>query len=366
MRKIRKRWGESLSGKHKYNTQKVGMPPGTILHIGDMRSEKIKISILSYNKDIWKEEHFNNIDELLQYQCNVDVSWIHINGIHRVDIIEKIGKKFAIHPLILEDIVNTNQRPKIEDNKDYLYIVLKMINYFEQLKKIEFEQISMIIGSNYIISFQENDNHTFEQIRERIKNTNGKIRAKGVDYLAYALLDCIVDYYYVALEYLGEKIEILEDQLMLDPGPDVLKEIHSLKTEMLFVRKSIWPLREIINVLSRGDSSLFTHNTLIYLRDVYDHIIQVIDTIEMYRDMVTAMFDIYISSVSYKLNEVMKVLTIIATIFIPLTFIVGLYGMNFKYMPELEWEWGYPAVLVFMAIISIFMLLYFRRKKWIG
>lgn len=241
-----------------------------------------------------------------------------------------------------------------------------MIHHNESKKNIDFEQISIVVGRNYILSFQENDNNTFHQIRDRIKKMDGKIRTKGADYLAYAMIDCIVDHYYVVLEYLGEKIEILEDRLMLEPGPDALKDIHSLKNELLFVRKAIWPLREVINALARGDSPLFHSNTLIYLRDVYDHIIQVFDAIEMYRDMVTGMIDIYISSVSYKLNEVMKVLTIIATIFIPLTFIVGLYGMNFKYMPELEWEWGYPAVLFFMGIITIFMIVYFRKKKWIG
>jgi len=357
-----------LSGKykHKHNTQKVGMPPGTLLHIGTMRNEKIKISMLSYNKDDWNEQQFTNVDELLSNECTADVNWVHISGIHIVDVIEKIGNKFKVHPLVMEDIVNANQRPKLEENKDYVYIVLKMIHSFEELKRIEFEQISIIVIRNHIISFQENDNNTFQQIRERIKKINGKIRTKGVDYLAYALMDCIVDHYYIALEYLGEKIEVLEDELMLDPGPNVLKEIHTLKTEMLFMRKAIWPLREIINKLARGDSPLFNHDTLIYLRDVYDHIIQVIDTIEMYRDMVTGMFDIYISSVSYKLNEVMKILTIISTIFIPLTFIVGLYGMNFKYMPELEWEWGYPAVLLLMAIIGRFMIVYFKKKNWIG
>lgn len=355
-----------MPGRHKYNRKKAGMPPGTLLHVGDMRSEKIKISMLSYNKDEWMEKQCSQVEELFENKATADVDWVHLSGIHRVDIIEKIGTVFNIHPLVLEDIVNANQRPKLEESKDYIYIVLKMIYYVESTQSIEFEQVSMIVGSNYIISFQENDNQIFHQIRERIKNTNAKIRTLGPDYLAYALIDCIVDYYYVALEYLGEKIESLEDELMLDPGPHVLKEIHSLKTEMLFVRKAIWPLREIINVLSRGDSSLFQQSTLIYLRDVYDHVIQVIDTVEMYRDMVTSMFDIYISSVSYKLNEVMKVLTIIATIFIPLTFIVGLYGMNFKYMPELEWEWGYPAVLLLMAIISTMMVMYFRRKKWIG
>ncbi|MBC8014148.1 MAG: magnesium/cobalt transporter CorA [Sporomusaceae bacterium] len=355
-----------MSGKHKYNTQKVGLPPGTLLHIGAARSEKIKITMMCYSKEDWTEKQFTNVDELLQYEYSAGMRWVHVNGIHRVDVVEKIGNKFALHPLVLEDIVNTNQRPKLEENENYIYIVLKMINHDEHKNKIDFEQISIIVGRNYILSFQENDNHTFHQIRDRVKKTDSRIRTKGIDYLAYAMIDCVVDHYYVALEYLGEKIEILEDRLMVDPGPNALKDIHHLKNEMLFVRKAIWPLREVINALARGDSPLFDHDTLIYLRDVYDHIIQVFDAIEMYRDMVTGMFDIYISSVSYKLNEVMKVLTIIATIFIPLTFIVGLYGMNFKYMPELEWEWGYAAVLLFMSIITIGMILYFRKKKWIG
>lgn len=352
-----------MLGKNKKITKKVGMPPGTLLHIGPVRNEEIKITMLCYSDDEWFENHFNDVDGLLKYQSNTKVCWVHISGVHDVDVIEKIGLRFNIHPLVLEDIVNTNQRPKIEDDKEYLYIILKMFHCY---KNIEYEQVSFIIGDHYILSFQENDNDTFQQIRERIKSTTGKIRTKGVDYLAYALLDCVVDHYYIALEYLGEKIEILEDSVMINPTPEVLKEIHALKNEMLFVRKAVWPLREIINALARGDSALFHQDTLVYLRDVYDHIIQIIDSIEMYRDMVTGMLDIYLSSVSYKINEVMKVLTIIATIFIPLTFIVGLYGMNFKYMPELEWEWGYPLVLCIMALISMWMVAYFRRKKWIG
>jgi len=353
-----------LSNRSKQITKKVGMPPGTILHVGLHRSEKAKIKMLCYRGDNWVENEFDQVNELIKQRDTEEICWIHISGIHVIDVIENIGATFHIHSLILEDIVNTNQRPKIEDNKEYLYIVIKMIHCYDN-KKVEFEQLSLIVGHNYVLSFQENENDTFDQIRDRIKSTTGKIRTKGSDYLAYALLDCVVDHYYIALEYLGEKIETLEDKIMLDPKPQVLKEIHTLKNEMLFVRKAVWPLREIINALARGDSLLFKEDTLIYIRDVYDHMIQVIDTIEMYRDMVTGMLDIYLSNVSFKLNEVMKVLTIIATIFIPLTFIVGLYGMNFKYMPELEWEWGYPAILLIMAVISGCMIIFFRRKKWI-
>jgi magnesium transporter len=355
---------DDILNKNKQIIKKVGLPPGTLLHIGSVRSEEIKIKMLCYNCNDWSETEIDSIDDIINYKDTENICWIHSSGVHIVKIIEKIGTIFKIHPLVLEDIVNTNQHPKLEENEDYVYVILKMIHCDEN-KKIEFEQVSIIVGKNYILSFQENDNDIFKQIRDRIKSTPGKIRAKGADYLAYALLDCIVDYYYVALEYLGERIEVLEDQVMLDPKPEVLKEIHGLKNEMLFVRKAVWPLREIINALARGDSTLFQKDTLIYLRDIYDHMIQVIDSIEMYRDMVTGMLDIYISSISYRTNEVMKVLTIIATIFIPLTFIVGLYGMNFKYMPELEWEWGYPAILCIMALISLGMIHYFRKKKWL-
>lgn len=353
-----------MSGRYQQMTKKVGLPPGTLLHIGSNRNEKVKIKMLCYTSDHWTETEFDKVDEVLKHKSTGEMCWIHVSGIHVVTMIEKIGAAFSIHPLVLEDIVNTNQRPKIEDHKDYLYIIAKMIHCYDN-KKIDFEQVSLIVGNHYIVSFQENDNDTFGQIRERIKSTTGKLRNKGVDYLAYALLDCVVDHYYVALEYLGEKIEVLENKIIVDPQPNVLKEIHLLKNEMLFARKAVWPLREILNALGRGDSALFKEDTLIYIRDVYDHMIQVIDSIEMYRDMVTGMLDVYLSNVSFKINEVMKVLTIIATIFIPLTFIVGLYGMNFKYMPELEWKWGYPAILCFMAFISIGMILYFRRKKWL-
>lgn len=353
-----------MSGRYKQITKKVGMPPGTLLHIGTSRNEKIKIRMLNYCSDNWIEKEFDNVDDLFEHTSTDTICWVHVSGVHVINVIEKIGAVFQIHPLVLEDIVNTNQRPKIEDNKEYLYIVVKMIHCYEN-KKIDFEQVSIIVGNHYVLSFQENDDDTFEQIRERIRSTTGKIRMKGTDYLAYALLDCVVDYYYVALELLGEKIELLEDKIMIDPKPKILREIHTLKNQMLFVRKAVWPLREIINVLARGDSVLFKQDTLIYIRDVYDHIIQVIDSIEMYRDMVTGMLDIYLSSISFKTNEVMKVLTIIATIFIPLTFIVGVYGMNFKYMPELEWEWGYPIVWGIMAVISIGMIVFFRKKKWL-
>jgi magnesium transporter len=293
------------------------------------------------------------------------VTWINVDGLHQVEVIEKLGECYGLHPLVLEDILNTDQRPKMEDYGEYIYIVLRDLDYSDKSNEIEGEQISLIVGSNFVFSFQEREGDTFDPIRDRIRNNKGRIRKMGADHLAYALLDSIVDNYFIILEKLGEKIEWLEEKLVTDPTRETLQGIHHLKRELLFLRKGVWPLREVINGLARGESSLVTEPTRIYLRDVYDHTIQTIDTIETYRDMVSGMLDIYLSSVSNRLNSVMKVLTIIATIFMPLTFLAGVYGMNFKFMPELEWRWGYPLVWLIMAGIGISMLIYFRRKKWL-
>jgi magnesium transporter len=253
----------------------------------------------------------------------------------------------------------------MEDYGEYIYIVLKDLDYDDKSSEIEPEQISLILGPNFVFSFQEREGDTFNTIRERIRNSKGRIRKMGADYLAYTLFDSIVDNYFIILERLGEKIEFLEEKLVSQPTPETLQVIHHLKREMIFLRKAVWPLREVVGGLERGESSLIKESTRIYLRDVYDHTIQTIDTIETYRDMVSGMLDIYLSSVSNRLNSVMKVLTIIATIFMPLTFIAGIYGMNFKYMPELEWRWGYPVIWLIVIGIGVFMLLYFRKKKWL-
>jgi magnesium transporter len=265
----------------------------------------------------------------------------------------------------LEDILNTDQRPKMEDYGEYLYIVLRMLNYNDKSSEIESEQISLVLGPNFVFSFQEREGDTFNPIRDRIRNSKGRIRKMGADHLAYTLLDSIIDNYFIILEKLGEKIEFLEEEVITRPTPETLQTVHHLKREMIFLRKGVWPLREVISGLERGESSLIKESTRIYLRDVYDHTIQTIDTIETYRDMVSGMLDIYLSSISNRLNAVMKVLTIIATIFMPLTFLAGIYGMNFKYMPELEWRWGYPAVWFAVVLISVSMLIYFRKKRWL-
>jgi magnesium transporter len=345
--------------------EKVGLPPGTLVHVGEKKTEEVRITVIDYDPKNYQEKEVDKIEECFPFRDRPTVTWINIDGLQEVGIVEKIGIHFGIHPLVLEDIVHTGQRPKGEDLGDYLFIVLKMIYHDDGEDEIMGEQISLILGHNYVISFQEREGDVFNSIRERIRNSKGRIRKAGADYLAYTLIDAIVDQYFLVLEKFGEKIESLEEELIKNPTPETLQIIHKLKRNLIFLRKSVWPLREVINALERGESPLITEPTGIYLRDVYDHTIQVIDTIETFRDMVSGMLDIYLSSVSNRMNEVMKVLTIMATIFIPLTFIAGIYGMNFKFMPELEWHWGYPTALIVMLAVVGLMVFYFRRKRWL-
>jgi magnesium transporter len=349
----------------KKRSKKAGLPPGTLIHIGEKKSEIPKITIMDYDEVHFQEKEVKTIEECFLFKDKPTVTWINIDGLHQVEILEKLGECYGFHPLVLEDILNTDQRPKVEDYGEYIYIVLKMLDQNNKSNEILTEQISLILGPNFVISFQEREGDVFGPIRERIRTGKGRIRKMGPDYLAYALLDSIVDNYFVIMEKLGEKIEFLEEEVVKQPIPETLQTIHHLKREMIFFRKAVWPLREVIGSLERGELPLVKETTRIYLRDVYDHTIQVIDTIETFRDMVSGMLDIYLSSVSNRLNAVMKVLTIIATIFMPLTFIAGIYGMNFKYMPELEWRWGYPAIWFAVVLISVSMLIYFKRKRWL-
>ena len=346
-------------------SKKAGLAPGTLVHDGDKKVEKAKITIIDYDATQFQEKEVETIEECFPFRDTPTITWINIDGLHEVGIIEKIGKHFSIHPLILEDILHTGQRPKMEDFEDHIFLVVKMFYYDEKDNEIKMEQVSLLLGSNFVISFQEREGDIFNSIRERIRNHKGRIRRMKADYLGYALLDTIVDNYFIILEKIGEDIENMEEELVTRPTPETLQTIHNLKRELIVLRKSIWPLREVVNSLERGESPLINEATGVYLRDVYDHTIQVIDTIETFRDMVSGMLDIYLSSISNKMNEVMKVLTIIATIFIPLTFVAGIYGMNFEFMPELKWHWGYFAALFVMVIIVVSMLFCFRRKRWL-
>jgi magnesium transporter len=349
----------------KRTSKKAGLPPGSAVYIGERKADGVKISVIDYDEATFQEKEVPTIQECFPFKDTPTVTWINIDGIHRPEIIETIGKHFNIHHLIIEDIVHTDQRPKMEDLEDHIFVVLKMLSYDEKANEINAEQVSVILGPNFVISFQEHEGDVFNPLRERIRNGKGRVRKKGPDYLAYCLIDSIIDNYFIIFEKLGERIENLHETLITAPTPEALHEIQKLKQEMIFLRKSIWPLREVISALERGESSLISESTGIYFRDVYDHTIQVIDTIETFRDLLSGMVDIYLSSVSNKMNEVMKVLTIIATIFIPLTFIAGIYGMNFKYMPELEWRWGYFGVWMVMVVIISGMIIYFRKKRWL-
>ncbi len=349
----------------KRHSRKAGLPPGTLVHIGERKAEQIRITLIDYNEQNFQERVVEKAEECFPFKEMPTVTWINIDGLHSIETIEKIGKNFELHPLILEDILNTGQRPKCEDYEKCLFMVLKMLTFNNQTSSIQSEQVSLVLGQNFVISFQENVGDVFEQIRDRIRNAKSKIRKMLADYLAYALIDAIVDNYFLILEKMGEQIESMEEELIAEPSDKTVRMIHALKRELIFLRKSVWPLRELINSLQNTESSLITDSTEPYLRDVYDHTIQVIDTVESFRDMVSGMLDIYLSSISNRMNAVMKVLTIIATIFIPLTFIAGIYGMNFKYMPELDWKWAYPALWLIMTIVVVVMLVYFKRKKWL-
>lgn len=354
-----------MSQLMKKRSRKSGLPPGTLVHIGEKKGEETKISVIDYDEGGFQEAHFTSIEECFVFRNKPSVTWINVEGLHNVENIRKLGECYGFHPLVLEDILNTDQRPKIEDFDAYLYIVLKMLHN-GTTEQIVTEQISVILGPNYVISFQEGiEGDVFDPIRERIRTGRGRLRAMGADYLAYSLIDAIVDSYFAIIEKMGERIEDLEDELVKDPAAGTLREIHDLKRELIFLRKAVWPLREVIGFTDRGESSLIKDSTKVYLRDVYDHTIQVIDAVETSRDMVSGMLDIYLSSVSHRMNEIMKFLTIIGTIFIPLTFIVGVYGMNFEFMPELKWRWGYFGLWGVMNAIAVFMLLYFKKKKWL-
>ena len=352
--------------KFKSRAKKIGLPPGSLIHIGERCAVETKITLLDYDESQFQEREIKTVAECQPFKDRNTVTWLHINCIHDIKILEELGDVFALHPLTLEDILNTDQRPKMEDFGEYIYIVLK--NFYkpnDQSYEIISEQISIILGSGFIISLQEKETDLFKPIRERIKTVKGRLRKSGADYLVHALMDTIVDHYFVILEKLGEQIELTEESLIRNPSTETLRTIQNLKREMLFLRKTVWPLRETVNSFERSESPLIHKSTGIYLKDIYDHTIQVIDTIETYRDMLSGMLDIYLSSISNRLNEVMKVLTVIATIFMPLTFLAGVYGMNFKYMPELEWHWGYFTVWAIMITIAVLMLFFFKRRKWL-
>lgn len=346
-------------------SKKAGLPSGTLVYTGDKKDEKVSIYIVDYDEVNYLETELTSVEACIPYKNKPTVTWVNVDGVHNIPMLEKLGDCFGLHRLVMEDIMNTDQRPKTEDFGDYIYLVLKMLRSAKNGDIIT-EQISIIIGPNFVLSFQEGvEGDVFNLIREHLRTNKGRIRKMQADYLAYALLDAVVDNYFIILEKLGDRIELLESELIEKPTPGTVQKIYQLKRELIFLHNAVWPLREAVNALGKHESSLIRETTVPYLRDVYDHVIHVIDSVDIYREMITGMLDMYLSSVSNRLNEVMKVLTAISLIFMPITFIVGVYGMNFKYMPELEWRYGYFYALAGMFCIGVAMFLYFKRKKWL-
>lgn len=346
-------------------SHKAGRPPGTLVHIGKVPTAAADIRRIEYNPQHMTDQVISSPLDCRPSAETTMVSWINVNGVHDLPLLEQIGSNFTLHPLVLEDIVNTEHRPKFEDFDSYLFIVLKMLHYDITSAEIHTEQVSFVLTPNTVLSFQEKQGDVFEGVRERLRNNKGRIRKMGSDYLAYALLDSVVDSYFVILEQIGEQVELLEEELVSRPTPETLNKINHFKREMILLRKAVWPLRELIGGIQRNESALVTDATGIFLRDVYDHTIQILDTVETFRDVLSGLLDLYLSIISNRMNEVMKVLTIIATIFIPLTFIAGIYGMNFDHIPELHWRWSYPALWLIMLTVGGIMIYYFKRKRWL-
>jgi magnesium transporter len=345
--------------------KKAGLPPGTAVYVGERAGEPIRITKMVFSETSLFEKAADTIEECFDAGPSSGVTWINIDGIHDVRLVEAVGGRFALHPLTLEDIVHPGQRPKFEDYDAYLFIVLRMLQYVPENATVASEQVSFVLFGNTLITFQETVGDVFETVRQRIRAGKGRARKMGVDYLAYALMDAVVDHYFSILETIGEKIETLEEQLLSKPDPASLSSIHYLKRLLVGLRKSVWPLRELLGAMQRTESELILPSTRVFIRDVYDHSVQILDIIESFRDVVSGMLDIYLSSVSNRMNAAMKVLTVIATLFIPLSFITGVFGMNFAHMPELGWRWAYPWVFWGIILASALMMLYvFKRNKF--
>jgi magnesium transporter len=347
-------------------SSKSGLPPGSLVHVGDVLEAETKISVMNYSASTFEEKKVEIIDEVLKYKDSDTVTWVIIEGLTNVDVVERIGTMFDIHQLVLEDILNTHQRPKFEEYDDHLYVVLKSLLPEDDRFAVTYEQVSLLVLKNFVFAFKEKNDDMFHSIQQRIRSSKGRIRQSGADYLTYTILDVIVDQNFILIDSLDDAIISLEDTLLASESTsNTLNTIQILKREVISIRKHVSPVRELIAGMLRSESELIDIKTHIYLRDVSDHAVRVIESIESYREILTGLLDIYISSVSNKMNETMKVLTVFASIFIPLTFLAGIYGMNFEYMPELKWKWAYPTLWAAFIIIPAALLVYFKRKKWL-
>lgn len=352
--------------RKKRRAKKAGMSPGALIYVGERSPTKSTVTVIDYSAETLSERTLDRIEDCLPYRDTPTVSWINVEGIHDTAAIGAIGTHFGIHPLVLEDILNTDKRPLCEDYPGYVFVLLKMLSRDPKSRQLVSEQVSLVLGPTWVISFQEGHaGDLFQPVRERLRGAKGRIRSLGPDYLAYALLDAIVDGYFVVLEQMGEEIETIEQSLTTTPTEATLAEIYRAKRDSIFLRRAVWPVREIAASLERAEHPLIASATRMYLRDVYTHAIEVIDVLEAHREMVAGMLEIYLSSTSNRLNKVMMVLTLVTTIFMPLSFIAGVYGMNFKYMPELELPYGYPLVVAVMVSVAGTMLFVFRRRGWL-
>jgi len=342
-----------------------GSIPGTVEYIGQPRVEDVRIEVLEYDETTTKESVIGSVEELEGYLKHPGIKWIQVTGVHNSDILNQIGQQFNIISLDLEDIANTTQRPRIEERESYIFMVFKVLQLDPESREVSIEQVSIVLGSDYVLSFHETTPQIFETLQTRIITGLGRVRKMNCDYLVFAITDIIIDQYFTLIEDIGETIEETEEELIASPGQSSQEAIYKLKRRLGYVKKTIWPAREVLNQLQHSDHQLINEGTKIYFRNIYDHTIQIIETLESLRDLTAGMMDLYLSTVSYKMNEIMKVLTIFSTIFIPLTFFAGVYGMNFKYLPELEWKSGYFIFWGIMVLITIVMLLFFRRRKWL-
>ncbi len=341
------------------------MPPGNLDYHGQVFSQNSEIELISFSKDVISKVSDKKAENLLRlFDLENTQSWINVVGLHNVNHLKAIGKHFDIHPLVLEDILNIEHRPKTDLHANYLFFVIKMFSVSADKQDYSYEQVSMVLGKNYLITFQEKESDVFDVLKARLNDQDSNLRTNQIDYLFYRLTDTIVDGYYYTLEHIGDKIELLEESIQNNPTKDDFKSIQKLKRELIFLRKTVYPLRESVAKITKENNGLIQLENITYFNDVYDHCIHIIDSIETYRDLTSSLLDLYMTSMSNKMNEVMKVLTVISTIFIPITFIAGVYGMNFQNMPELTTKWGYPAALIFMGLLVSSMLIYFKIKKW--
>ncbi|MDY0189192.1 MAG: magnesium/cobalt transporter CorA [Desulfuromonas sp.] len=345
---------------------KLGLPPGSLIHVGDVLQSVTSMSIIDYSMDNIAERTIQSVDELLKYKDSASVTWVIVEGLANVEIVERIGAMFDIHMLVLEDILNTQQRPKFEEYDNYLYIVLKCLIAEDPQFRITYEQISLLVFKNFVFLFKEKKDDLFNAVQQRVRASKGRLRSLGADYLTYVILDTVVDQNFSLIDSLDESITQLESSLLvLGPNQETLNRIQRLKREIINIRRHVAPIREMLAGVMRSESELIDEKTHIYLRDVSDHAMRVIESIESYREILTGLLDIYMSSLSNKMNEVMKVLTVFASIFIPLTFLTGIYGMNFAYMPELQWKWAYPLLWGAFIAIPVLLLIYFKKKRWL-